>query len=130
MVVSNDCATVCGAVLVSIAIAIATPVLAQDLKEGITSQSSDGQDGTPTSAQVDFHPSKYSSTWPSATWCSVTDGHLALGAGMTYQYQYGGSKGTTLGLVTWSSREDHYELAAFRFFAPQTRRGDALAEPN
>jgi hypothetical protein len=106
MAVSNDCGTVCRAVLASVAIAIAAPVLAQDVKEGSPSQSSDGQDATPTSAQVDLHPSKYSSTRPSAMRSSITDGHLALGAGMTYQYH--GSKGTTLGLVTWSSREDHY----------------------
>jgi hypothetical protein len=63
-----------------------------------------------------------------AWWSGVLDGHLALGAGMTYQYD--GSKGTNLGVATWTSREDHYEVAAFRFFSPQTRRGDPLAEPN
>jgi len=63
-----------------------------------------------------------------AWWSGIQDGHLAVGAGMTYQYD--GSKGTNLGVATWTSREDHYEVAAFRFFSPQTRRGDPLAEPN
>src|ERR1700750_1067385 len=62
------------------------------------------------------------------SWPRVLDGHLALGAGTTYQYD--GSKGTNLGVVTWTSIEDHYELAAFRFLTAQTRRGDPLAEPN
>ena len=56
------------------------------------------------------------------------DGHIAVGAGMTYQYD--GSKGTTLGVATWSTQDDHYELAAFRFLTAQTRFGSALAEPN
>ena len=56
------------------------------------------------------------------------DGHFAVGAGMTYQYD--GSKGTTLGVATWSTQDDHYELAAFRFLTAQTRFGSALAEPN
>jgi Lipid A 3-O-deacylase (PagL) len=58
----------------------------------------------------------------------VVDGHFALGAGMTYQYD--GSKGTNLVFATWSTRDDHYELAAFRFLSPQTRLGCDLAEPN
>ena len=45
-------------------------------------------------------------------------------------YQYDGSKGTTLGLVTWNSREYRYELAAFRFSSAQTRLRETLAEPN
>jgi hypothetical protein len=56
------------------------------------------------------------------------DGHFALGAGLTYQYD--GSKGTDLGVATWTSNQDHYEVAAFRFLTAQTRRGDPLAEPN
>jgi hypothetical protein len=56
------------------------------------------------------------------------DGHFALGAGMTYQYD--GSKGTTVAVATWSTHDDHYELAAFRFLTAQTRFGRALAEPN
>jgi hypothetical protein len=61
-------------------------------------------------------------------WGFFLDGHLALGAGMTYQYD--GSKGTNLGVATWTSSEDHYEVAAFRFLTAQTKRGDPLAEPN
>ena len=56
------------------------------------------------------------------------DGHFALGAGMTYQYD--GSKGTTVGVASWSTDDDRYELAAFRFLTAQTRFGCALAEPN
>jgi hypothetical protein len=56
------------------------------------------------------------------------DGHFALGGGMTYQYD--GSKGTTVGVATWSADNDHYELAAFRFLSAQTRFDRALAEPN
>jgi hypothetical protein len=45
-------------------------------------------------------------------------------------YQYDGSKGTDLGVATWTSSQNHFELAAFRFLTAQTRRGDPLAEPN
>jgi hypothetical protein len=45
-------------------------------------------------------------------------------------YQYDGSKGTTLGVASWTSSEDHYELSAFRFLTAQTKRGDPLAEAN
>jgi hypothetical protein len=58
----------------------------------------------------------------------LLEGHFALGVGMTYQYD--GSEGTNLALPTWSTRDDHYELAAFRFLTAQTRLGDALAAPN
>jgi hypothetical protein len=58
----------------------------------------------------------------------LADGHFALAAGMTYQYD--DSKGTNLAFGTWSTRDDRYELAAFRFLSPQTRRGCDLAEPN
>jgi hypothetical protein len=63
-----------------------------------------------------------------AWWSRILDGHLAWGAGTTYQYD--GSKGTNLGVATWTSSADHFELAAFRFLTAQTRRGDPLAEPN
>jgi hypothetical protein len=52
----------------------------------------------------------------------LLDGHLALGAGMT--------KGADLGAVTWTSSQDHYEFAAFRFLTAQRRRRDPPAEPN
>lgn len=126
MAAANDNGPVRSAALISVAIAIATPALAQDLKEGITSQSSGGQGAIQPSASVDSLRSN-SSSWSSATWSAIAAGHLALGAGMTYQYD--GSKGTTLGLVSWSSRENLYEWAAFRFSTPQTRRGNVLAEP-
>ena len=56
------------------------------------------------------------------------DGHLALGTGMSIQYD--GTSPTSLGLATWTWREDHYELAAFRFLRAQTRLGGTLARPN
>jgi hypothetical protein len=58
----------------------------------------------------------------------LLEGRFALGVGMTYQYD--GSTGTTLALASWRTRDDHYELGAFRFLTPQTRLGHALAEPN
>jgi hypothetical protein len=58
----------------------------------------------------------------------LLQGHLALGAGMTYQYD--GTRTAALGLATWTWREDHYELAAFRFLTAQTRFGETLAAPN
>jgi hypothetical protein len=94
--------TICKAALMLTTIAVAAPVPAQDA--GIE---------TPNSR-----------TW----WSGVLDGHLTVGAGMTYQYD--GSKGTDLGVTTWTSSQDHYEVAAFRFLSAQTRRGDPLAEPN
>lgn len=56
------------------------------------------------------------------------DGHLALGTGMSIQYD--GTSPTSLGLATWTWHEDHYELAAFRFLRAQTRLGGTLARPN
>jgi hypothetical protein len=58
----------------------------------------------------------------------LLEGRFALGVGMTYQYD--GSRGTTLALASWSTRDDHYELGVFRFRTPQTRLDCALAEPN
>jgi len=99
--------TVCKAALILATMAVAIPVLAQDVGE-LEPVSSDSR----------------SRAW----WSPVLDGQLALGAGMTYQYD--GSKGTDLAVASWTSGEDHYELAAFRFLTAQTRRGDPLAEPN
>jgi hypothetical protein len=48
----------------------------------------------------------------------LLEGRFALGVGMTYQYD--GCKGTTLALASWSTRDDHYELGAFRFLNPQS----------
>jgi hypothetical protein len=105
---------VCRAALILATLAVATPVRAQDAgAEPVI---------------IDAQPPESSSTNSRAWWSGVLDGHLALGAGMTYQYD--GSKGTNLGVATWTSRADHYEVAAFRFLSPQTRRGDPLAEPN
>jgi hypothetical protein len=97
--------TIGKAALMLTTIAVAAPVPAQD-------------------AGIETPNSRTSRTW----WSGVLDGHLAVGAGMTYQYD--GSKGTDLGVTTWTSSQDHYEVAAFRFLSAQTRRGDPLAEPN
>jgi hypothetical protein len=56
------------------------------------------------------------------------DGHLALGAGMSIQYD--GTSTTTLGLATWTWDDDRYELGAFRFSTAQIRLGATLARPN
>jgi hypothetical protein len=56
------------------------------------------------------------------------DGHLAVGSGMSVQYD--GTSTADLGLATWTWHDDHYELAAFRFMSDQTRFGKILAAPN
>jgi hypothetical protein len=55
-------------------------------------------------------------------------GHLALGTGMSLQYD--GTSTTPLGLATWTWDDDRYELAAFRFVTAQRRLGETLARPN
>ena len=57
-----------------------------------------------------------------------SSGHLALGTGVSVQYD--GTSTTPLGLATWTWRDDRYELAAFRFLEAQTRIGETLARPN
>jgi Lipid A 3-O-deacylase (PagL) len=93
--------------LILVTIAVAAPAPAQD-----------------ASSQPAESPSRKASAWLS----HIMDGHLALGAGTTYQYD--GSKGSNLGVASWTSSDDNYELAAFRFFTTQMRRGDPLAEAN
>jgi hypothetical protein len=44
--------------------------------------------------------------------------------------EYDGSKPTTSGGATHTLRDDHYELAAFRSFAAQTRLGEMFADAN
>ena len=56
------------------------------------------------------------------------DGHLAVGGGMSVQYD--GTSTADIGLATWTWHDDHYELAAFRFMSSQRRLGETLAEPN
>jgi hypothetical protein len=53
---------------------------------------------------------------------------MASGAGMTYQYD--GTKAASLGIAAWTWRDDHYELAAFRFLTAQTRLGAIIAQPS
>ena len=65
---------------------------------------------------------------PAAAPEDFLEGHLALGAGMSVQYD--GTSTSTLGLATWTWHDDRYELAAFRFFTAQTRLGERLAGPN
>src|SRR5579863_8606551 len=55
-------------------------------------------------------------------------GHLAIGTGMSVQYD--GTSTTPLALATWTWEDNHYELAAFRFVTAQTRMGETLARPN
>jgi hypothetical protein len=56
------------------------------------------------------------------------DGHLAVGAGMSVQYD--GTSTADIGFATWTWHDDHYELAAFRFMSSQKRLGETLAAPN
>jgi hypothetical protein len=56
------------------------------------------------------------------------DGHFAVGAGMSIQYD--GTSTSTLGLATWTWDDDRYELAVFRFSTSQRRLGETLAGPN
>jgi hypothetical protein len=55
-------------------------------------------------------------------------GHLAVGGGMSVQYD--GTSTSDVALATWTWDHDHYELAAFRFVSSQTRLGETLASPN
>jgi hypothetical protein len=131
--VEDDHRTIFKAVLILAAIAVAAPVLAQDAGIEGASQISDrdfarSSGSAPPYTPIDSQPSESPSTNSQGWWSRVLDGHFALGAGMTFQYD--GSKGTDLVFATWSTRDDHYELAAFRFLTPQTRLGCALAEPN
>ena len=112
----------------AITIAFSGSVAAQNAAIATASQGSASPDAAQSSnatqrpAKVDSKPLHL------AGWSTILDGQLALGAGMTYQYD--GSKGTTLGLATYTWRDDHYELAAIRFFSAQTRLGGTLADPN
>ena len=65
---------------------------------------------------------------PAAEPSGFLDGHLAVGAGMSVQYD--GTSTADIGLATWTWHDDHYELAAFRFLSSQTRLGETLAAPN
>src|ERR1700683_4176409 len=65
---------------------------------------------------------------PAAEPSDFLDGHLAVGGGMSVQYD--GTSTADLGLATWTWHDDHYELAAFRFMSSQKRLGETLAEPN
>jgi hypothetical protein len=131
--VADDHRTIYKAALILATIAVAAPALAQDAAVEPASQISDRDFAQPSEVAlpdtpIDAQPPESPSTNSRAWWSGVLDGHLAVGAGMTYQYD--GSKGTNLGAATWTSSEDHYELAAFRFLGAQARRCDPLAEPN
>jgi Lipid A 3-O-deacylase (PagL) len=56
------------------------------------------------------------------------DGQFSIGGGSTYQYD--GSKGTSLALVTWTWADDRYELAAIRFLSRQVKRDAVLENPD
>jgi len=55
-------------------------------------------------------------------------GHMALGTGMSVQYD--GTSTTPLGLATWTWDDNRYELAAFRFLTAQRRLRETLAQPD
>ena len=131
--VARDRRAIYPAVLILATIAVTSPVLAQDAGTEPTSQISDrvfaqSSGEAPPYTPVDSQNSENRSPNSGAGGSRVLDGHLALGAGTTYQYD--GSKGTDLGVASWTSSQDHYEVAAFRFFTAQTRRTNSLAEPN
>ena len=121
------------AAMILVTIAVTSPVPAQDAGAEPASQISDrvfaqSSGEAPSYTPIDSQHLENQSPNSGAGWSRVLDGHWALGAGITYQYD--GSKGTDLGVATWTSRQNHWELAAFRFLTAQTRRGDPLAEPN
>jgi hypothetical protein len=59
---------------------------------------------------------------PAAEPPGFLDGHLAVGGGMSVQYD--GTSTADIGLATWTWHDDHYELAAFRFMSSQKRRAE------
>jgi hypothetical protein len=63
---------------------------------------------------------------PAAELPGFLDGHLAVGGGMSVQYD--GTSTADIGLATWTWHDDHYELAAFRFMSSQKRGGGKTAE--
>jgi hypothetical protein len=75
-------------------------------------------------------PSRYPPCAPDAAQSGeqFLDGQFSIGGGSTYQYD--GSKGTSLALVTWTWADDRYELAAIRFLSRQVKRDSVLANPN
>jgi hypothetical protein len=76
--------------------------------------------GTPSLSRAAIRPENESGQF--------TDGQFSIGGGSTYQYD--GSKGTSLALVTWTWADDRYELAAIRFLGRQVKRDTVLANPN
>jgi Lipid A 3-O-deacylase (PagL) len=115
--------------LLSLMLALAAPVRAQGAGDEITEQATNPPGSAPSPDVTQHHERVESAPLHSSIgWSRVLDGHLALGAGTTYQYD--GSRGTTLGLATYTWRDDHYELAAFRFLTAQTRLGETLADPS
>jgi hypothetical protein len=93
--------------------------LALVLALAVPAAAHDAQDPAPTES-APVHSSAGRSTF--------SDGHWALGAGMSMQYD--GTGPSTLGLATYTWHDDHYEVAAFRFLTAQKRLGETLADPN
>jgi hypothetical protein len=124
MAFADDYRAMYKAALILATIAVAAPVLAQDAGIAPASEISDRELAQSAVGTAPYIPSPSSRAW----WSRIPDGHLALGAGMTYQYD--GSKGTDLVFASWRTRDDRYELAAFRFLTPQTRLGCDLADAN
>jgi hypothetical protein len=131
--VADNRKTIWKAVPIVATIVVAAPLLAEDTEMESASEIGDyevaqSSGGAPPYTGIESQASKSQSlnfkAWSPLGW----DGRFALGAGMTYQYD--GSRGTDLAFASWSTRDDHYELAAFRFLSPQMRLGCPLAGPN
>jgi hypothetical protein len=109
-------------------LALAAPILAQDADVGTARRPTYPPDFvSPDTAQ----PLAQGASPPfksSTGWVDFMHGHLALGTGMTYQYD--GTKTASLGVITWTWHDNHYELAVFRFLTAQRRLGETLAGPD
>jgi hypothetical protein len=113
--------------LMSLTLALAAPALAQDLG-GATALYPTNPAVAAQSLDATRCPAQVGSSTLHTGWSRFLDGQVAMGAGMSIQYD--GTKPTTLGVSTYTLRNDHYDLAAFRFFTAQTRLGETLADAN
>src|ERR1700681_346836 len=93
---ADDHRTIYKAALILATIAVAAPAPAQDADIEPASQISDrdfaqSSGGAPPYTPIDSQPSENRSPNSRGWWSRLLDGHLALGAGVTNQYD--GSKG-------------------------------------
>jgi hypothetical protein len=114
---------------VTLTLAFSAPVLARDASAEAAMQPANPADLV-LSSEVPQYPVQVDSVQihSSTGRSTFLDGHLALGAGMSIQYD--GTTAATLGLASYTWRDDHYEMAACRFFRAQKRLGEPLADPN